>query len=163
MEKILPINHGGWDISAVFTNHPQIKQLSSFSISKKSNVRVNILNTDLITNGSMRKKTTNKRSNHHKPQPPSMPIIVSSNSHLRTTQIVVFVSVISAVAVIALSLNSWSSVRSNDGVSDLIHSFEIVQEFPHDPNAFTQVNFYIIFQINLIFLTKRNVLSYFEK
>ncbi|XP_071710652.1 glutaminyl-peptide cyclotransferase-like [Rutidosis leptorrhynchoides] len=117
----------------MLNNYPQIRPVSSSY--RNSNVPVNIL-TDLIFNGSMRKKPYNKRSNHHKP-PPSMPI-TSSKSHFRSTTKVLFISVISAVAVIALSFNTWSSFRSNDVVSDLIQSIEIVHEFPHDPNAFTQ-------------------------
>ncbi|XP_076946865.1 glutaminyl-peptide cyclotransferase-like [Bidens hawaiensis] len=87
---------------------------------------------------SMRKKTTaNNRSNNVKPQQPTNTMHQSSsNSPFRTKKTLFFISILSAVAVITLS---WNTFRSETLViSDQIHSFQIVNEFPHDPAAFTQ-------------------------
>ncbi|KAJ0753166.1 putative glutaminyl-peptide cyclotransferase transcription factor WD40-like family [Helianthus annuus] len=90
---------------------------------------------------SLRKKAAGKRSNHFKPQQqqqqqPTMH--TSSNSPFRTRKTLILVSVLSAVAVIVLSWNTWSSFRSDAVVSAQIYSIEVVNEFPHDPTAFTQ-------------------------
>ncbi|MFS7969234.1 putative glutaminyl-peptide cyclotransferase [Helianthus anomalus] len=85
---------------------------------------------------SMRKKAAGKRSNNFKPQQPTMH--TSSNSPFRTRKTLILVSVLSAVAVIVLSWNTWSSFRSDAVVSAQIYSIEVVNEFPHDPAAFTQ-------------------------
>ncbi|KAI7744971.1 hypothetical protein M8C21_003203, partial [Ambrosia artemisiifolia] len=104
----------------------------------KSNVRLNTF----MAGASMRKKPSNKRSkplnniNNNNKQPTMHP---SSNSPFRTRKPIFLVSLISAVAVIILSWNTWSSFRSDDHiVSDHISSFEVVHVFPHDPAAFTQ-------------------------
>ncbi|XP_024970017.1 glutaminyl-peptide cyclotransferase [Cynara cardunculus var. scolymus] len=87
--------------------------------------------------GMRKKAATAKRSNLLKPQhPPPMP--VSSNSPFRTTKFVLLLSILSAVVLVALSWNTLSFFRSNTPVTDQIHSFEVVNEFPHDPDAFTQ-------------------------
>ncbi|KAD1196185.1 hypothetical protein E3N88_43171 [Mikania micrantha] len=81
---------------------------------------------------SMRRKASGKRSNLLKPQQqqpqPAM------HPSFRARKIVVFLSVFSAVTVIVLWWNTWSFFRSDDQIS----SFKIVNEFPHDPDAFTQ-------------------------
>ncbi|XP_076951909.1 glutaminyl-peptide cyclotransferase-like [Bidens hawaiensis] len=53
----------------------------------------------------------------------------NSNSPFRTKKTLFFISVLSAVAVIT---------SETLAVSDQIHSIQIVNEFPHDPAAFTQ-------------------------
>lgn len=58
--------------------------------------------------------------------------------------VVVLISVLLAVAVIAGSL-----FRSNDVASDHIYSFEVVNEFPHDPDAYTQVLYDLIWPLFL--------------
>lgn len=143
MDKTLLVfnNKCQWRILAL-VNNPQIRS-PSLPQSPKSNVRVN----DCFM--AMRKKSVN-RSKHHKPQqPPVMPL--SSNSPFRTRNVVVFISVLSAVAVIAFSWNTWSSFRLNGVVSEQVHSFELVNEFPHDPSAFTQVTLFFFFLFKYIY------------
>ncbi|KAL7583211.1 glutaminyl-peptide cyclotransferase [Lactuca sativa] len=133
MEKRPPklLHTGHWSILALF-NNPRIRSSSSsFPQILKSNVQLH------MAAGSLRKKAHGKRSSLVKPQQPS-PMPISSNSPFRTRKIVFLVSVVSALAVIALSWNTWSSFRSTDVVSEQIHSIEVVNEFPHDPAAFTQ-------------------------
>ncbi|GJT98269.1 glutaminyl-peptide cyclotransferase-like protein [Tanacetum coccineum] len=64
----------------------------------------------------------------------------TSSSSIKTRHVVVLVSFLSAVAVIALSFNTWSFFRSDVGVlsDEKVYSYEVVNVFPHDPNAFTQ-------------------------
>ncbi|KAI3784021.1 hypothetical protein L1987_43112 [Smallanthus sonchifolius] len=130
-------NYGHWGFLALF-NNPPIRSSSSSSLPppQKSNVCVHTFN-NFMAGVSMRKHAGRKRSNLLKPQQqPAM--LPSSNSPFRARKIAVLLSVLSAVAVTVLSWNAWSSFRSDGVVSDQIHSFEIVNEFPHDPAAFTQ-------------------------
>ncbi|KAI3508328.1 hypothetical protein L1887_23334 [Cichorium endivia] len=138
MEKPPPklLRHGHCSILALF-NNPRIRSSSSYLPQiPTSNVQLQVLYN--MAAGSLRKKANGKRSSLVKPQqPPPMPL--SSNSPFRTRKIVLLVSVLSAVAVIALSWSTWVSFRSNGVVSEQrIDSFEVVNEFPHDPAAFTQ-------------------------
>lgn len=136
------LNHEGrwgFGILAVFNNKPRITSSSSSHQSPKSNVQ-NIKVNDFMGHRSMRKKNILKQK---QPQPmPSSSFNSNSNSSssFKTRHVVVLVSFLSAVAVIALSLNTWSSFRS-DGravLSHQVYSYEVVNVFPHDPNAFTQ-------------------------
>ncbi|KAD4584836.1 hypothetical protein E3N88_22437 [Mikania micrantha] len=83
---------------------------------------------------SMRRKASGKRSNLLKPQQQQQQPQPAMHPSFRARKIVVFLSVFSAVTVIVLWWNTWSFFRSDDQIS----SFKIVNEFPHDPNAFTQ-------------------------
>ncbi|XP_076906540.1 glutaminyl-peptide cyclotransferase-like [Bidens hawaiensis] len=88
---------------------------------------------------SMRKKTTRSNNNIKPQQQPTNTHTMhpsSSNSPFRTKKTIFFISILSAVAIITLS---WNTFRSDTlAVSDQIHSIQIVNEFPHDPAAFTQ-------------------------
>ncbi|KAL8252687.1 hypothetical protein R6Q59_036380 [Mikania micrantha] len=88
----------------------------------------------LMAGVSMRRKASGKRSNLLKPQQQQQQPQPAMHPSFRARKIVVFLSVFSAVTVIVLWWNTWSFFRSDDQIS----SFKIVNEFPHDPNAFTQ-------------------------
>ncbi|KAL7229814.1 hypothetical protein ACSBR2_008382 [Camellia fascicularis] len=86
--------------------------------------------------GSLRKKS-NKRSNL-KQLHPSMASTSLSPSHYR--KIYVFVMVLLVVCVLSLlsiSSSMWIVFGSN-ALSHQIYSVQVVNEFPHDPTAFTQ-------------------------
>ncbi|KAA8539959.1 hypothetical protein F0562_026651 [Nyssa sinensis] len=88
-----------------------------------------------MAGGSMRKKP-NKRSNL-KPQP-SMPRPLSSPPNYR--KISVFVSILLFVCVtllLRMSTDMWIVFGFNTH-SNHLYSIEVVNEFPHDPKAFTQ-------------------------
>uniref|UniRef100_A0A5B6Z8K5 Putative glutaminyl-peptide cyclotransferase n=1 Tax=Davidia involucrata TaxID=16924 RepID=A0A5B6Z8K5_DAVIN len=89
-----------------------------------------------MAGGSLRKKP-NKRSNL-KPQP-SMPPPSSSSPH-NYRKFSVFISIVLIVCVTVLlrmSTDMWSVFGFNTH-SNHLYSIEVVNEFPHDPKAFTQ-------------------------
>ncbi|KAK9075350.1 hypothetical protein SSX86_003673 [Deinandra increscens subsp. villosa] len=120
-------------ISTLFNNPPKSDRLSP---RRKSDVRLHTFSNLMAGGASLRKKTGGKRSKLQQPQPTMMH--PSSKSPFRTSKIVLLISVLSAAAVIVLLWNTWSSFRPQGILSDQISSFQIVNEFPHDPAAFTQ-------------------------
>ncbi|KAL6972029.1 hypothetical protein U1Q18_031712, partial [Sarracenia purpurea var. burkii] len=86
--------------------------------------------------GSLFKKKPNKRSNL-KPRP-SMAYSSSSPSNYRKISLLAFVFlVICVVGLRSISSITWLVLKS-DAHSDQLYSVEVVNEFPHDPRAFTQ-------------------------
>ena len=90
--------------------------------------------------GSLKRRQS-KRSNS-KPSivMPSRPSHQSFLAH-RTTALLLFISLIFfAVLVSGISLNVLRRSPKYEVQSPMIYSIEVVNEFPHDPRAFTQVS-----------------------
>ncbi|PWA53705.1 glutamine cyclotransferase, WD40/YVTN repeat-like-containing domain protein [Artemisia annua] len=132
---LLKLNQVSWGLG--------ICAILKSSSSQKSNVLLLLHHrkvNDFMGHRSMRKKNIILKQQQQQPQQPPMPSNSNTSSSFKTRHVVVLVSFLSAVAVIALSLNTWSFFRS-DGrgvLSDEVYSYEVVNVFPHDPNAFTQ-------------------------
>lgn len=94
----------------------------------------------LMANGGLMRKKTSKRS--PKPQHSPIPSPPSTSSHLfNYRNILMAISVVLIVFVVALSSvssNTWARFQS-DSCRDNLYAIEVVNEFPHDPQAFTQV------------------------
>lgn len=88
-----------------------------------------------MATGSLRRKL-NKRSD---PRPYTPMAARPKSSNYRNTSLILSVVLIVGVFILlGISSNIWSNV-SFSAVSTNIFSIEVVNEFPHDPNAFTQV------------------------
>jgi hypothetical protein len=92
-----------------------------------------------MATGSLRRRL-NKRSSDGRPQAP-MASRPNFPSYYRKTSLILFIFLILGVFVLlGISSNMWSTVGYG-AISTGIYSIEVVNEFPHDPNAFTQVIF----------------------
>ncbi|XP_059445343.1 glutaminyl-peptide cyclotransferase isoform X2 [Corylus avellana] len=87
--------------------------------------------------GSLHKKKHSKRSNlkarvamASRPNP--------SSNHKKSYLVVSVLLVISAVVLLGISSSLWSKFKSHDKSFPRIYTIEVVNEFPHDPHAFTQ-------------------------
>ncbi|BFG23399.1 hypothetical protein CerSpe_096730 [Prunus speciosa] len=87
-----------------------------------------------MATGSLRRKL-NKRSD---PRPYTPMAARPKSSNYRITSLIISVVLIVGVFILlGISSSIWSNV-SFSAVSASIFSIEVVNEFPHDPNAFTQ-------------------------
>ncbi|KAL5567899.1 hypothetical protein UlMin_024474 [Ulmus minor] len=90
----------------------------------------------MVATGSRRKKFGNRSIPEPKPNPP----MASRNNppkFRKPTLIFSVCLVLSAVVLLGISTNMWWKVNSAP-LSPKIYSIEVVNQFPHDPNAFTQ-------------------------
>ncbi|KAK2983572.1 hypothetical protein RJ640_023106 [Escallonia rubra] len=92
-----------------------------------------------MAGASMRKKS-NKRSSPD-PQQTSMPSppssLLSYFSYRYLSLVVSFVLIVCVIVLLSVSSNMWATFGS-DAQFDQLYTIEVVNEFPHDPNAFTQ-------------------------
>lgn len=92
-----------------------------------------------MASGTHRKKL-NKRPNFSKPLNSPMASSRPAPPNYRKPSIYFLVLFIFCVfGLLGVSSNMWRNFNS-DAVSLAIYSIEVVNEFPHDPAAFTQVN-----------------------
>ncbi|KAG5533802.1 hypothetical protein RHGRI_027857 [Rhododendron griersonianum] len=94
-----------------------------------------------MTGGSLRKKRPNKRSTIPKAAEPPMAFgssFSSSPSNYRKISLLAMVFlVVCVVVVLSISSSMWGGFGF-DVPLDQFYSIEVVNEFPHDPRAFTQ-------------------------
>ncbi|KAK3037230.1 hypothetical protein RJ639_030123 [Escallonia herrerae] len=92
-----------------------------------------------MAGASMRKKP-NKRSSPE-PQQTSMPSppssLLSYFSYRYLSLVVSFVLIVCVIVLLSVSSNMWATFGS-DAQFDQLYTIEVVNEFPHDSNAFTQ-------------------------
>lgn len=92
-----------------------------------------------MATGSLRKRL-NKRPSDRGPQTP-MASRPNLTNYYRKTSLILFIFLILGVfGLLGISSNMWSTVGYG-AIFTGIYSIEVVNEFPHDPNAFTQVIF----------------------
>lgn len=95
-----------------------------------------------MAGGSLRKKRANKRSTSPKAAQAPMAFessFPSSRSNYRKISLLAMVSlVVCVVVVLSISSSTWGGFGF-DVPLDQVYSIEAVNEFPHDPRAFTQV------------------------
>ena len=92
----------------------------------------------------MRKKSNSRRVNSL-PQQPSMASSLASSSRFllhyrKISALVFFILVVWLIVVLNTSLRKEGESQS-DVPSNRLYTVEVVNEFPHDPDAFTQVCF----------------------
>ncbi|KAF4400261.1 glutaminyl-peptide cyclotransferase isoform X1 [Cannabis sativa] len=88
-----------------------------------------------MSKGSLRKKNLNKRLNSN----PKSPMAIGSihSSFRRGSLIFAVFLMLCVVVTLGISSNMWT-VLKHDAASPAIYSIEVVNEFPHDSQAFTQ-------------------------
>ncbi|XP_004308052.1 PREDICTED: glutaminyl-peptide cyclotransferase [Fragaria vesca subsp. vesca] len=80
----------------------------------------------------------NKRPSNPKPHTPMAPGRPTSSKSYKTTSLILLMFLIlAALALFSVSSNTWSS-PGNDAAFNAVYSIQVVNQFPHDPNAFTQ-------------------------
>ena len=97
-----------------------------------------------MASGSLHKKKHSKRSNL-KAHTAMASRPNSSSNHKKSYLIVSVLLVISAVFLLGISASLRSKFKSHDESFPRIYTIEVVNEFPHDPHAFTQVTICVKF------------------
>nr|XP_048326548.1 glutaminyl-peptide cyclotransferase isoform X2 [Ziziphus jujuba var. spinosa] len=87
------------------------------------------------------RKRLNKRSDS-KPSPSNSSTMPASwpphlNNYRKTSVIFSVLLILSVFGLLGVSSNMWRNLK-HDAVSTPVYSIEVVNEFPHDPQAFTQ-------------------------
>ncbi|XP_022878847.1 glutaminyl-peptide cyclotransferase-like isoform X1 [Olea europaea var. sylvestris] len=97
-----------------------------------------------MAGGSLRKKSMKRSSYLTKPSHNSMARSTPSFPRGKFSLVISAVSILCVFVVLSISTNIWSvfgskpSSNPNQALLDQIYNVEVVNEFPHDPNAFTQ-------------------------
>ncbi|THG13372.1 hypothetical protein TEA_008225 [Camellia sinensis var. sinensis] len=86
--------------------------------------------------GSLRKKS-NKRSNLKQPHPAMASTSLSPSYYRKIYVFVMVLLVVCVLTLLSISSSMWIVFGSN-ALSHQIYSVQVVNEFPHDPTAFTQ-------------------------
>lgn len=94
--------------------------------------------------GSLHKKKHSKRSSL-KPHTAMASGPSPSSNHKKSYLIVSVLLVLSVVVLLGISSSGWSKFKSLDESFPRIYTIEVVNEFPHDPHAFTQVSIRVSF------------------
>lgn len=98
-----------------------------------------------MAGGSLRKKGPNKRSTIPNPKAAEAPISFGSsfpsspsNYRRKISLLAMVFLVVCVVVILSISSSLWGGFGF-DVPLDQFYSIEVVNEFPHDPRAFTQV------------------------
>ncbi|KAF6157636.1 hypothetical protein GIB67_037209 [Kingdonia uniflora] len=89
----------------------------------------------MATSGSTKKKLRRPNSQHSSPSSMGSP---SSLLNLRRRTLFLSITLVSSALVFILLVSGTSKESNFDALSSQFYSIEVVNEFPHDPKAFTQ-------------------------
>lgn len=92
----------------------------------------------------MRKKSNTRRINSL-PQQPSMASSSPFLLHYRKISVLVFLILVVCLVVFLNTSSTKEGGFQYDVPSNQLYTVEVVNEFPHDPGAFTQVHFFFHF------------------